>query len=579
MKYKFSKTLLLLIALSACCQTSPYAAEKENDAMDVEKTQLASKRTRTEAGLDPEESQRASKRSSKQDESSNDRAVFPFLELTYNIQLRIIDLFDLKKDQNTLLSLMRSCKTFRDIVLARYEEANKSERHYPWQDNPSLFSSTVYIMNNRMRTILGLYANIQYYKNMADERDRIRFQRLCTQFLQKSLFSLDSVPNMYVDFLQLDVSVSNPTRFQTPFLSSSGEELYTKNQKLLSKLSNMVGGNNPILHNEYALYLHYGHFIEETDDHKALKTTNKYTSLNGSLMGVLNAGLLKLKEPPALPGFSGIPSQYSPEIWETIIDLDPAVTSQQLASASEACYIAGISATRPVLKATYYTKAAVWLEKYLRAIKDLGGGITTSEYDAKYSYISHYYYQAGENTSHPAIAFVYFVKAAQYGEVRLKAIKASGTNPTINDTDKISQAHFRAGENAADPAIKFKYFDKVAKYAEVRLKAIRASGANPTVAGYAYVAKANFRAGENATDPAIAFVYFVKAAEYYEQQLKVIKASGANPTAEDYGNIAQAYFQVGKNAADPTTKATNYAKSDEYHEERIKLIKSLLALD
>ena len=135
--YKFIKTALLLSALSCFWQGNPLAME------EVEK--------------------RGDKRKLDQAALLNQDPDCYFKGFPDETISKILQYFDLKKDQNTLLALMTSCKTFFHFGNHEYSEANKAERHYPWQDSLSLNPSTVYILNTRMLRILGLYNNIMCY--------------------------------------------------------------------------------------------------------------------------------------------------------------------------------------------------------------------------------------------------------------------------------------------------------------------------------------------------------------------------------------------------------------------------------
>ena len=385
--YKFIKTALLLSALSSCWQGDPLAME------EVEKR--GDKRKLDQAALlnqDP------------------DCCFKGFPDETIS---KIIQYFDLKKDQNTLLALMTSCKTFFHFGNHEYSEANKAERHYPWQDNLSLNPSTVYILNTRMLRILGLYNNIMCYNNMAEDRDRIRFERLCDQFANTPLFSAPPVAVNYVTMLRCDVEFRNLTPFQLPFRNDFQKALETKKQKSIDKLSRIANQLNPVLQNEATLYFHFCQFVYSLaiDQLTSLKNTPLFGQLNGSLMRVMDQELLSLKQTPGLSN-----AGYFAKIWKKIIDLESMATIRQLGAAAYSYFQIGYGATDHQVKLESLTKSAKYLEEQLSALRNAGQIPTAFDY-AK---IASAYFQIGVHATDHQVKLESFAKAQGYFQICLK---------------------------------------------------------------------------------------------------------------------------------------------------------------
>ena len=221
--YKTIKNLLLLGTLSIFCYSSASTMEVDSDKLVIK---ITSKRNPTQAGLESNETTFPIKQSYENDflpktekqiflpkdildkeedgsfkQSDSGLSVIECLAPTKKsafgeryLPLEMIDymirFLDLSKDQNTLLTLSITNTKLHALVENMYTAANKHENHRPWQVSLPLtksLPSTLYILNTRLRTILGLYANIRI--DLSRDSDRIHFERLCSRFIINPLFN------------------------------------------------------------------------------------------------------------------------------------------------------------------------------------------------------------------------------------------------------------------------------------------------------------------------------------------------------------------------------------------------------
>ena len=248
---------------------------------------------------------------------------------------------------------------------------------------------------------------------MAEDRDRISFERLCKQFANTPLFSAPPVAVKYVKMLQRDVEFHNLTPFQLPFRKDFKKALKTKKQKSIGKLSRIANQLNPVLQNEATLYFHFCQFVSRfaIDQLTSLKNTPLFGQLNGSLMRVMDQGLLSLKQTPGLSSAGNFA-----EIWKKIIDLEPMATIDQLDAAAYSYYGSGWNATDHQVKLESFTKSAKYREEQLSALRNAGQIPTAGDY----ANIAHCYFNIGQNSTDPEVKLESFTKAQGYFQIYLK---------------------------------------------------------------------------------------------------------------------------------------------------------------
>jgi hypothetical protein len=373
------KTTLLVSTLSLCWLVSSLALEKEVDAVELKQPKSVAKHN---AFLE-----------------AND--VSSFKGFPKETIIHLLDIFDLKRDQKTLLTLMTTCKTFHDFGNLKYEATNQAEHHYPWQD-PSLAPSTVYVLNNRLCMILGLYSNIVYYR-MGNEYDYTRFRHLCQQFTHSSLFLKVPIPMQYVRILSMDASNK---RFATTKISTHYHALSLMDmdkETFRSNLCNLIA-QYPTLQNERAIYLHFCQFIDDQitpEQLQSLRATYCYRKLDCSFMRALNPELLVLKET-----LSTVDTRTNG--WKKIMDLDPFVTTAQLNMAADDFFQVGEFADDSDSKVANIAEAAQYYEKGIKLMVVMKQIPTAKQFSS----LAMAYLLIADNAADPAIKAVYMAKVA-----------------------------------------------------------------------------------------------------------------------------------------------------------------------
>ncbi|MGV8948081.1 MAG: hypothetical protein ACOH2E_01755 [Candidatus Paracaedibacter sp.] len=241
--------------------------------------------------------------------------------------------------------------------------------------------------------------------------DRILFERLCSSFIKNSLLTGNTLPAMYVELLQLSLSVTQPTLFQAPFVNDWQALLTEKRQICSRELSTIASQQNFEFQNEGALYFHYCQFLGNMipANLENLHNTSFFKQLKNPFMAVMNKELLVLKA--TLPGVG-----VSAPTWEKIFALEPVITIQQ------------------------------------------------------YQWAAFSHHQAGLNAADLGIGLANLTKAAEYYEKQLEAIKSARQTPTAADYVNIAAAYFHAGKFAESVNIKVENYTKAYAYIKVLLE-------------------------------------------------------------------------------------------------------------
>jgi len=430
---------------------------------------------------------------------------------------------------------------------------------------------------------------------------------------------------MYIQFLHLSLSCLKPTSFQQPFAIGFQTSLEKTRATLLQRLSSIASQENDKFQNETALFYHFIRFFEDIDPIvlKNFQETTLFKQLNNSLMPVMNEELLTLKSKL----ISSNPEDSS-DIWEKIIALEPALTITQRKMAGNHHYHLGSNATDPTLEIAHYTKAAnyyegiikatramgqtpeadiykiiafaleatlqnypysiaeneeatliktiEYYEKYLEAVKTVGGIITADIYD----FIAGFHCflgkcEAGGDDSHTesidedshaesidedsenytprtARKNYMFTKAIEYYEKGLEVKRAKGQTPSHKNYEAIADAYMGA------MPVSIEYYEK-------RLKSIRAAGQIPTHDDYKRIAYDHSKTSI-VHDPHITLTYPLKRADYCEKALEAISAAGKAPEWWEYRNLAEAYYAAGTFATDAHIKTATLTKACHYYE-------------
>lgn len=105
----------------------------------------------------------------------------------------------------------------------------------------------------RYDVMLGPFIIEEGYRRMAFDIDRLRFDRLCDQFLQTPLFSKTFMPVMYVKFLQLDLDCKRPNPVLDRLVNLSEPERNKKQQHLAEEFRKVIEQENLECQNEASL--------------------------------------------------------------------------------------------------------------------------------------------------------------------------------------------------------------------------------------------------------------------------------------------------------------------------------------
>jgi hypothetical protein len=518
--YKTINYLLLLGTLSFCWHSNTLAREMDFGGAKVNPDKLE-KKTRAKRNNDEESLSTHDNgfpiKQSLEDNSLSIQKNLDFLAegLPDDTIRHISHFFDFFKDRNALLALSTADTRLHALIENEYVKANENENHCPWQVMlflPKSLPSTLYILNTRMRTILGLYVNIK--NDWANNIDRVRFERLCSPFITTPLFLENTLPVRYIELLQLDLSVRKPTPFQILSGNLSQDLLQQKKETCSRKLSRIASQQDSKFQNEGALYFHYCQSVKNMMPAELERQQNSpvFENLNNSLMTVMNKELLTLKRTPNLSGAGN----FAPT-WKKILSLEPAITIWQ-------SHFAGCS-----------------------------------------------YFHAGQSATDSSIKFTNFTKAIECRENELESIIGTGQTPTADDYHNIAIAYVMIGQSATDSSTKSTSYTKMAGYREKELKSITDTGQALKACYYGNIAEAYCIAGRSATDSSTKFTNFTKAAEYREKELEKLEDDGQTPTADQYTAIARAYFEAGKIASDSHIKIEDFIKARTNFEACLKL--------